>query len=627
MKTTLRRAGALGLAAATIVTGLTVGTSPASAVDAPPTSPSATIKLVFKDGAQYRAVDGSYGRGQTPYPTLAEAQAGAVALTPIKLSNGYFQLTGVSSLGTDSCWSMTAEGFRVNWYSMTEEVCAKPGIASQWYYDGTTLRNAAVPTQQIGAVQEGPPRQVYLAFSSTNSFPLQTDASALLTLTARVDSVDVAARSARISGSGKPGSYIVVDGRDQVQVSPAGTWNYHLTGLALGSNRVPLEQWENGVKSAETALAVALEVAGVTATASFPGDRNQDAVLSGGAQPGATVVVTDAAGTELARTTALTGSGRWSTGIPAPGAGGDRTVLVHQELDGEPNGQISVTVPYGAAVSITSPVPDLGHDGGRLPTSGRGEAGATVAVREQGTQNVIGTATVLASGAWNTTVTLDDRKHVLEATQTGKGANVTRATVTINPDDDGVSQPFALVSPTNGQTVVAPNDEVAFTGRGTTGDTVQIVNTYNGRVIDTATVRSDGTWSARGSVGPGVQNLTALVTHRGTVTDNPFTIIVRSTPGADEPFAITAPADGSLVIAPDYHVTFTGTGSTGATVEMKAGNGRQVMKTTVRDDGSWTAVGELGHQRYTLDVIYTPAGGTPVTTTYTITVQPGAAGT
>ena len=504
---------------------------------------------------------------------------------------------------------------------LVPQTCAdRPSQKFSWVDvdGGKTLVSAAAP-------------RTYLSTSSaTGTFVLHRSASRALTFrtdeltrpfTAAVDAVDVAARTADISGRAVPGAYVLVDGRDQVQAADDGTWHYRLTDLSLGVTSISLEQWEGTTKTGEVTLDVTLPVASVTASVRFPTDTSKPAVVSGGAQPGAEVVVTDAAGAELARTTAQTGSGSWSAALPAPGTGGDRPVRVFQLVDGEKNGEIGVTVAYGAGVSVTSPADGAAHDGGRLRMSGRGEAGASVTIREQGSDDVIGTATVLVSGNWNATITgLDSRRHVLEAAQAGRGANTTVASVTINPDGTGVEQPFELTSPKDGDTVVAPTNDVDFTGLGTTGDTVQIRNTWNDRLVTSATVDESGTWSARGQVGNGTQHLEAVVTHGGTSTHHPFTITVRKSAGVERPFAVTDPADGSTVVAPQQRVTFSGTGTTGAQVVLKAGSGRTVVDTVVREDGTWSYTGGLNWQFYVLDTIYTVPGSAPVTGTMSLTV-------
>ncbi|HAQ9640130.1 TPA: hypothetical protein IYE67_003062, partial [Enterococcus faecium] len=175
-----------------------------------------------------------------------------------------------------------------------------------------------------------------------------------------------------ISGTAVPNSFVLIGTEvpDQVQAGTDGRWSYQLTGLKLGSNPVTLEEYEGTVKTGETSIDAELKVAPVTGVASFPADHGQNAVLSGTAQPGATIVIRDVNGEEIARTNARLGSGTWSTPITAPDAGGDYDLRVHQEIDNEATGEIIVAVAYGAAVVITAPVEGMAHDGGPVTLRG-----------------------------------------------------------------------------------------------------------------------------------------------------------------------------------------------------------------------------------------------------------------
>ncbi|HDY5681491.1 TPA: hypothetical protein RPJ64_002804, partial [Staphylococcus aureus] len=268
-------------------------------------------------------------------------------------------------------------------------------------------------------------------------------------------------------------AFIVINGEEQVQAGTDGRWSYQLTGLKLGSNPVTLEEYEGTVKTGETSIDAELKVAPVTGVASFPADHGQNAVLSGTAQPGATIVIRDVNGEEIARTNARLGSGTWSTPITAPDAGGDYDLRVHQEIDNEATGEIIVAVAYGAAVVITAPVEGMAHDGGPVTLRGTGEVGAQIAVREQGRSTVLGTAQVLANGQWTVrTTNVDDRKHVLEATQSGKGNNTTASTVTLNPENDTAAPAdLTLTSHEDGDTFAQPGT-TTLSGKATPKATV-----------------------------------------------------------------------------------------------------------------------------------------------------------
>jgi hypothetical protein len=259
---------------------------------------------------------------------------------------------------------------------------------------------------------------------------------------------------------------------------------------------------------------------------SFPADLEQDAVLSGAAQPGATVIVTDVDGEEIARTDARPGSGLWSTTIPAPNAGGDYDVRVYQQIDGEDNGEIIRTVAYGAAVQITAPVEGMAHDGGPVRMTGRGEPGAQVVVREQGRSTILGTKQVLQSGRWTLeTTNVDDRRHVLEVTQTGKGNNTTVATVTLNPEA-GVVTPVAVTNP-DAATIAqgyVPNTSFTFTGTAEKGKLLQIENRYGTR-LDATRVTDRGTWSwTRANMGTSTWTIN-FIQDEGTPAETQATVL------------------------------------------------------------------------------------------------------
>ena len=622
MKKTLKSAGAVGLAAATILTGLSFGPAAASAAPADDIgSIGAPFAPVFPRATDWRAANGgSYGFDT--FPNEAAARAGVVgawrALT-YKPQPGTFFLQGVNQDGNPtSCmapqnfsgpklgnWDNECDPNRSLWKLVDGKITsASAGSSYPGYYISS---NSAQYWQTLAAPESGDPAAI---------FP------DLHLLGGTVESIDLHARTATLSGTAIPGSKVLINGDRQIAVDEDGIWSAAVSGLALGVNTVTLEQYEGpGNKTDETTVDVDLAVQPVDAIVTLDADVTKMATLSGNAHPGATVVIRDADGAEIDRGPASPIDGTWSMELRAPNIGGDYTVSVHQVIDGEENGEITTTIAYGVAVTVTRPVPDAGHDGGSLTMRGTGEPDAQITVREQGHVTVIGSAKVLVNGTWNlATLDLDDRRHVLEVTQTGKGNNVTTSTTTINPENEGVAQPFALTAPQDGDTVIAPDNRVTFTGTGTTGDTVAIVNTYNGRVVTTTTIDAAGNWTGTGNVGFGVQNLKAVVTHGDVSTDHRLSITVNATAGVDLPYDLTNPADGSTVVAPDNRVTFTGTGATGARVILTAGTGRQVVNTLVDGNGNWTATGTLTHQYYELGTSYTRPGGTPVTGTTTLTV-------
>ncbi|KQO45079.1 hypothetical protein ASG28_15710 [Frigoribacterium sp. Leaf415] len=428
---------------------------------------------------------------------------------------------------------------------------------------------------------------------------------------AKVDSTDIPNRTAQISGTAVPNSFVLIGTEvpEQVQAGTDGTWSYQLTDLKLGSNSVTLEQYEGTEKTGETTIDAELKVAPVTGAASFPADLGQDAVLSGTAQPGATIVIRDVDGNEIARTDARLGSGTWSTPITAPDAGGDYDLRVHQEIDDEATGEIIVTVTYGAAVVITAPVEGMAHDGGPVTLRGTGEVGAQIAVREQGRSTVLGTAQVLANGQWTVrTTNVDDRKHVLEATQTGKGNNTTISTVTLNPENG--EQPPVIVAPTvetpeAGSTVTTSRP--VFSGHGQDGATVTIGYGPNS-IIGTGTV-VDGEWTITPNRGLslGTSNLVVTQTAGDDVQQITHTI---NRVAAELPLSVTSHVNDQFYEA--GVTTFRGTAPIGSTVTAKNQWGTP-MGAAIAADGTWAFNRNLGPTTagYLITFTATPQVGTP----------------
>jgi hypothetical protein len=615
MKKTLKRTGAIGLAAATIVTGLSFGPA---AVAAPSPSRSAAI------GGSTTAVSGAIvDAPATPAGALSD-------WVTVKFTGRDLQGLGYFTAPTNT----TIEAAEVR-HSRTDDVSedktgritvasdkkslVSAGVGSsgdnmRWgtddHYLAVKLRISptAIPNSTLtgGNMKVQRAAQYGGAVSGNQDFSIK-----VVGLSARVDSVDIPNRTAQVTGTAVPNSYIVVGTEipDQVQAGTDGTWSYQLTGLKLGSNPVTFEQYEGTVKTGETTIDAELKVAPVKGAVSFPADNDQDAVLSGTAQPGATVVIRDVDGAEIARTEARLGSGTWSTSITAPNAGGDYDVRVHQEIDDEATGEIIVTATYGAAVQITAPVNDAAHDGGPVTLRGTGETGAQVAVREEGHQAILGYAEVLVSGEWTIrTTNVDDRKHVLEVTQTGKGNNTTVSTVTLNPENG--EQPPVIIAPTvetpeAGSTVTTSRP--VFSGHGQDGATISIGYGPNS-IIGTGTV-VDGAWSITPNRGLslGTSNLIVTQTAGDDVQSINHSI---NRVAAELPLLVTSHVNDQFYDA--GVTTFRGTAPIGSAVTAKNQWGTPMGEATAAD-GTWAFNRNLGPTTagYLITFTATPQVGTP----------------
>ncbi|MDE3025315.1 MAG: hypothetical protein KGI93_07065, partial [Acidobacteriota bacterium] len=161
--------------------------------------------------------------------------------------------------------------------------------------------------------------------------------------------------------------------------------------------------------------------------------------------------------------------------------------------------------------------------------TGTGDAGDTITLYDGAT--VIGTTVVGADGTWTIPVLLGAGSHTLTATQTVNAlphAGLTSAasspvTVVVYPDAPAIT---GVTTPG----VATPTSAVTVSGTGAAGDTITL---YDGnRVIGTATVAGDGTWSLTVLLGGGTHSLTAVQTATGRLTSlaSPATSVVVPTP-------------------------------------------------------------------------------------------------
>lgn len=282
-----------------------------------------------------------------------------------------------------------------------------------------------------------------------------------------------------------------------------------------------------------------------------------------------------------------------------------------------------VVVPAPSPLTVDRPVDGstVTTPDGRVEFSGTGHPGARAIVTAGNDRQVLNVP-VRPDGTWSGTAQLGYQWYELSTRQViaGRDDTVGSVRVLVRPEDD---RPFTVTSPTDAEPVDAPDGFVDMTGTGLVGAGVTVRDTSE-HVIGRAVVQGTGEWSLRASFAPGEH--TVRVTHTLLGTE-PIDVDLRFTVRDDlvvQPFALDTPADGSTVASPDNVVLFEGRGAAGATVEIVNGSGREVVRTVVKDDGTWRATGGLGWQVYTLDYTHTPgpAGGARATGSVVYTIVP-----
>ncbi|MFF6733687.1 Ig-like domain-containing protein, partial [Pseudomonas aeruginosa] len=279
--------------------------------------------------------------------------------------------------------------------------------------------------------------------------------------------------------------------------------------------------------------------------------------LSGTAEPGSTVILTDGNGNPIAEVTA-DGSGNWTYTPSTPIANGTVVNVVAQDAAGNSSPGASVTVDSQAPAA-----PVLNPSNGTT-LSGTAEPGATVTLTD-GNGNPIGQVTADGSGNWSFTPgTPLPNGTVVNATATDASGNTSAgSSVTV----DSVAPATPVINPSNGTTL---------SGTAEPGSSVTLTD-GNGNPIGQVTADGSGNWSFT----PGIP------LPDGTVVN----VVARSPSNVDSaPAVITVDgvAPAAPVIDPSNGTEISGTAEAGATVILTDGGGNPIGQATADGSGNWT---------------------------------------
>ncbi|MFP9016233.1 Ig-like domain-containing protein [Pseudomonas aeruginosa] len=361
-----------------------------------------------------------------------------------------------------------------------------------------------------------------------------------------------------LSGTAEPGSSVTLtDGNGnpigQVTADGSGNWSFTpSTPLADGTvvNATATDPAGNTGGQGSTTVDA---IAPATPTVNLSNGSS----LSGTAEPGSTVILTDGNGNPIAEVTA-DGSGNWTYTPSTPIANGTVVNVVAQDASGNSSPPATVTVDSSAP-----PAPVINPSNG-VVISGTAEAGATVTLTDAG-GNPIGQVTADGSGNWSFTPgTPLANGTVIVATATDPTGNTgPQAATTV----DAVAPATPVIDPSNG---------VELSGTAEPGVRV-ILTDGNGNPIGQTLADGSGNWSFT----PG----TPLA--NGTVVNAVAQDPAGNTSGpASTTVDTVAPA--TPVINPSNGSVITGTAEVGAKVILTDGNGNPIGETTADGSGNWT---------------------------------------
>ncbi|MCS8180558.1 Ig-like domain-containing protein [Pseudomonas aeruginosa] len=361
-----------------------------------------------------------------------------------------------------------------------------------------------------------------------------------------------------LSGTAEPGATVTLtDGNGnpigQVTADGSGNWSFTpTTPLADGTvvNATATDPAGNTGGQGSTTVDA---IAPATPTVNLSNGSS----LSGTAEPGSTVILTDGNGNPIGETTA-DGSGNWTYTPSTPIANGTVVNVVAEDAAGNSSPPATVTVDSSAP-----PAPVINPSNG-VVISGTAEAGATVTLTDAG-GNPIGQVTADGSGNWSFTPgTPLANGTVIVATATDPTGNTgPQAATTV----DAVAPPAPVIDPSNGTTI---------SGTAEAGAKV-ILTDGNGNPIGETTADGSGNWSFT----PGIP------LPDGTVVN----VVARSPSNVDSaPAVITVDgvAPAAPVIDPSNGTEISGTAEAGATVILTDGGGNPIGQATADGSGNWT---------------------------------------
>ncbi|WP_254915641.1 Ig-like domain-containing protein, partial [Pseudomonas aeruginosa] len=360
----------------------------------------------------------------------------------------------------------------------------------------------------------------------------------------------------------------------QVTADGSGNWSF-TPGIPLPDGTV-VNVVARSPSNVDSAPAV-ITVDGVAPAAPVI-DPSNGTEISGTAEAGATVILTDGGGNPIGQATA-DGSGNWTFTPGTPLANGTVINAVAQDPAGNTSGPASVTVD-----AIAPPAPVIDPSNG-VVISGTAEAGATVILTD-GNGNPIGQVTADGSGNWSFTpgTPLANGTVVNAVAQDAAGNTSGPASTTV----DSVAPAAPVIDPSNGSVIA---------GTAEAGAAV-ILTDGGGNPIGQATADGSGNWTFTPSTP--LANGTVIFFFSGNWSFTPGTPLANGSVinalaqdaagNASGPASTTVDsvAPATPVLDPSNGTVISGTAEAGATVILTDGGGNPIGQATADGSGNWS---------------------------------------
>jgi VCBS repeat-containing protein len=566
--------------------------SPAVTIQAPDlTAPAAPTAAVDATGATVA------GRGEPGATITVRDAAGTVLGTAVVAADGSYTVTLATPQANGGALSVTQSDAAGN-VSPTLDVAA-PDItapaAPTVAVDGTgtvvtgtgepgarvTITDPAGTTLATVTVAADGTYSATLATAQVNGERLdarQTDAAGNASGSASTLAPDltapaqptatIAGDGASVSGTGEAGARItIVDAAGTVLgttiVGADGSYTAALSPAQVNGEALTVRESD---AAGNLAAPLALTAPDITAPAAPVATLDATGTsVTGTGEPGAAIVVRDAAGTALGTTT-VDAQGNYAIVLATPQVNSQSLAVTQTDAAGNASPATPLIAPDLTAPA--APTITVAADGASV--SGAGEPGATVTIRDP-LGAVIATATVAADGTYTATLTTPQIDgELLSVRQADAAGNLSPTATATAPDLIADVLPAA-------PTATVRADGAAVTGVAAGGATITLYDA-NGVAIATGTAAADGSYSV--ALTPArLDGETIRVTQAdaaGAVSP-PATAIAPDLTAAGAPTA-TLDTTGQIV---------TGTAEAGATVTVRDAAGNALATATAATSGAY----------------------------------------
>jgi hypothetical protein len=625
----LARFGVLGLATATVVTGLTLSpTTPAVAQPAPATT-------------QEAAADTPASPADTP-ASPADTPASPVGSSPVHVSSSTpIEIAAVAApvITKSTKYVNTAgktiyrfEGNRVAGATVNYNGGAGFYLGSQTFPSDTTfiletdfLRGDTFWLRQtVNGVNS--------ATTVINASDLVTEVPVVRELGASFYERTDGTKRYTYTGTGVAGAAIEFKQGSSSWVAGGtaasnGTFSFDTGWTATASNPIQIRQ------SIGTQISTAVDAPLPGSTAQVPvvrelggtfierGDGTRRSTYTGTGVAGSTIEFKQGSSDWVAGGTANSnGTFSFQTGWVATT---QNPIQIRQRIGTQISAAVDAPLPTreeNVSLPFVMESPSVGDTftPGTATFTGTGTSGSTITVTPQRGLAPV-TTTVKEDGRWSVTKYLGNGTYVFDIAQTsptGAPQGVINAFI-YAPTGSNVDRNFEMITPRIGDSFT-PDSFVHFVGQGTPGATITL-KPQAGLSEATAIVGDDGFWKIRRGMGNGTYIFSATQTVGGVVTGKPIVGFVYG-PTVDgdpitRPFAVTSHASGGT-FTPNTTVAINGTGTPNATVTLKPQGNLREQTVPVSRDGYWVAPRGMGNGAYTFTITQMLDGkvvGTPIT--------------